>query len=225
MQPFSSVTGRAAPIAIANLDTDQIIPKQFLKTVDRKGLGKGLLYDYRYDLQGRPREDFVLNQPAYQGTSVLITGENFGCGSSREHAVWALRDYGFRAVIAPSFGDIFRQNCALSRASTPHCGHCIGGPRGLRRIESAGAPMVARCPLAEQPRTRLAGYGRYRHEHGVWSRTLWASEDLRGIVARQAVYFSTPGPVVCSAWARGRLAIPGGAARDAPATRQASGRR
>ena len=110
MQPFTKVEGRAAPLAIANLDTDQIIPKQFLKTVERKGLGKGLLYDFRYDYEGRLRQDFVLNQPAYQGTSILICGDNFGCGSSREHAPWALLDYGVRAVIAPSFGDIFYNN-------------------------------------------------------------------------------------------------------------------
>ncbi len=111
MKPFTRIEGRAAPLPIANLDTDQVIPKQFLKTVERRGLGKGLLYDFRYDYDGRPKPDFVLNQPAYQGTSVLITGENFGCGSSREHAPWALLDYGIRCVIAPSFGDIFYNNC------------------------------------------------------------------------------------------------------------------
>jgi 3-isopropylmalate dehydratase/3-isopropylmalate/(R)-2-methylmalate dehydratase small subunit len=110
MQPFSKVEGRAAPLAVANLDTDQIIPKQFLKTVERKGLGKGLLYDLRFDYEGRPRPEFVLNQPAYQGTSILVCGDNFGCGSSREHAPWALLDYGVRVVIAPSFGDIFYNN-------------------------------------------------------------------------------------------------------------------
>jgi 3-isopropylmalate dehydratase small subunit len=111
MQPFTSLTGVAAPLPTPNIDTDQIIPKQFLKTVDREGLAKGLFYDLRFDGEGRPREDFVLNQPAYAGAKVLITGDNFGCGSSREHAPWALLDFGVRCVIATSFADIFYENC------------------------------------------------------------------------------------------------------------------
>jgi 3-isopropylmalate/(R)-2-methylmalate dehydratase small subunit len=111
MQPFAKITGRAAPLPIANLDTDQLIPKQFLKTVTRKGLAKGLFYDFRFDYDGKPKDDFVLNQPAYQRTQILICGENFGCGSSREHAPWALLDFGIHCVIAPSFGDIFFNNC------------------------------------------------------------------------------------------------------------------
>ena len=111
MQPFDKLEGRAAPLPIANLDTDQLIPKQFLKTVTRKGLARGLFYDFRFDFDGNPKPDFVLNQPAYQGTHILIAGDNFGCGSSREHAPWALLDYGIRCVIAPSFGDIFYNNC------------------------------------------------------------------------------------------------------------------
>jgi 3-isopropylmalate/(R)-2-methylmalate dehydratase small subunit len=111
MKPFTRLDGRAAALPIANLDTDQIIPKQFLKTVEREGLGKGLLYDLRFDQDGRPNPDFVLNQPAFAGTKMLIAGENFGCGSSREHAPWALLDYGITCVIAPSFADIFFENC------------------------------------------------------------------------------------------------------------------
>lgn len=111
MQPFKTLQGRAAPLPIANLDTDQLIPKQFLKTVERKGLAKGLFYDFRFDFDGKPKPDFVLNQPAYQGTQILVCGDNFGCGSSREHAPWALLDFGIRCVIAPSFGDIFYNNC------------------------------------------------------------------------------------------------------------------
>ena len=111
MRPFDRLEGRAAPLPIANLDTDQLIPKQFLKTVERKGLAKGLFYDFRFDFDGTPKTDFVLNQPAYQGTQILIAGDNFGCGSSREHALWALLDYGIRCVIAHSFGDIFYNNC------------------------------------------------------------------------------------------------------------------
>ena len=111
MTPFTQLDGRAAPLAVANIDTDQIIPKQFLKTIEREGLGRGLFYDLRFDGEGREKPDFVLNQPAYAGASVLIVGDNFGCGSSREHAPWALLDFGIRCVIAPSFADIFYNNC------------------------------------------------------------------------------------------------------------------
>jgi 3-isopropylmalate/(R)-2-methylmalate dehydratase small subunit len=111
MHPFTDLHAKAAPLPMANLDTDQIIPKQFLKTVEREGLSKGLFYDLRFDLEGRPKPDFVLNDPRYAGAGVLIAGDNFGCGSSREHAPWALLDYGIRCVIAPSFADIFYGNC------------------------------------------------------------------------------------------------------------------
>jgi 3-isopropylmalate dehydratase small subunit len=111
MKPFTALTAIAAPLPVANIDTDQIIPKQFLSTVERSGLGKGLFYDLRFDESGAPRPDFVLNQPAYQGAQILIAGANFGCGSSREHAPWALDDFGIRCVIAPSFADIFYNNC------------------------------------------------------------------------------------------------------------------
>ena len=112
MEPFRRLDGRAAPLGLANIDTDQIIPAQFLKTVERKGLAKGLFYALRYDDAGAEREGFVLNQPAYKGAQILIAGDNFGCGSSREHAPWALLDYGIRCVIAPSFADIFFNNAA-----------------------------------------------------------------------------------------------------------------
>ena len=111
MRPFTELHAKAVPLDLANVDTDQIIPKQFLKTVDREGLGKGLFYDLRFDAEGRPKPGFVLNDPRYAGAGVLIAGDNFGCGSSREHAPWALLDYGVRCVIAPSFADIFYGNC------------------------------------------------------------------------------------------------------------------
>jgi 3-isopropylmalate dehydratase small subunit len=111
MQPFTRLDAKAAPLDIDNLDTDQIIPKQFLKTVEREGLGKGLFFDLRFDEAGTPKPDFVLNDPKYTGAGVLIAGDNFGCGSSREHAPWALLDYGVRCVVAPSFADIFYNNC------------------------------------------------------------------------------------------------------------------
>ena len=111
MQAFKSFTGMVAPLDRANVDTDQIIPKQFLKAVVRTGLKKGLFIDWRLNPDGTENKDFVLNKPRYQGASILVARNNFGCGSSREHAVWALDDAGFRAVIAPEFADIFHNNC------------------------------------------------------------------------------------------------------------------
>jgi 3-isopropylmalate/(R)-2-methylmalate dehydratase small subunit len=111
MQKFSTLTAVAAPLPMRNIDTDMIIPKQFLKTIKRTGLGKSLFYELRFDNDGKEIPDFVLNKPAYRGAEILIAGENFGCGSSREHAPWALLDYGFRCVIAPDFADIFFNNC------------------------------------------------------------------------------------------------------------------
>ncbi|MDG2530522.1 3-isopropylmalate dehydratase small subunit [Caulobacter endophyticus] len=111
MQAFTRLDGRAAPLSLANIDTDQIIPKQFLKTVEREGLGKGLFFDFRFDPNGNEIADFVLNRPEYKGSSVLIAGDNFGCGSSREHAPWALMDFGIMCVISTSFADIFNNNC------------------------------------------------------------------------------------------------------------------
>ena len=111
MEPFTRLDAKSAPLPLANIDTDQIIPKQFLKTVERAGLAKGLFYDLRFDEQGREKPDFVLNRPEYKGAGVLVTGDNFGCGSSREHAPWALMDFGVRAVISTSFADIFYNNC------------------------------------------------------------------------------------------------------------------
>ena len=111
MQPFRIHTGLVAPLNRANVDTDQIIPKQFLKRIERTGFGEFLFYDWRYGSDGQPDASFVLNQPQYKGASVLVAGRNFGCGSSREHAPWALADHGFRALIAPSFADIFANNC------------------------------------------------------------------------------------------------------------------
>jgi 3-isopropylmalate/(R)-2-methylmalate dehydratase small subunit len=111
MQPFRIHDGKAAPLDRANVDTDQIIPKQFLKRIERTGFGEFLFYDWRRNADQQHNPDFPLNQPRYAGASILVAGKNFGCGSSREHAVWALSDFGFRAVIAPSFADIFANNC------------------------------------------------------------------------------------------------------------------
>ncbi|MFO0995971.1 MAG: 3-isopropylmalate dehydratase small subunit [Alphaproteobacteria bacterium] len=111
MQKFATLSGVAAPLPHVNIDTDRIIPARFLKTIKRTGLGRNLFNDIRYDSDGTEKKDFVLNQPAYRKAQILVTGENFGCGSSREHAPWALLDFGIRCVIASSFADIFYNNC------------------------------------------------------------------------------------------------------------------
>ena len=111
MEKFTTLTGVAAPLPMINVDTDAIIPKQFLKTIERTGLGKNLLYELRYDEDGKEKPDFMLNKPAYRKAQILVAGDNFGCGSSREHAPWALLDFGIRCVIASSFADIFYNNC------------------------------------------------------------------------------------------------------------------
>jgi 3-isopropylmalate/(R)-2-methylmalate dehydratase small subunit len=118
MQPFRKHKGKVAPLYRANIDTDQIIPKQFLKKIEKTGFGEFLFNDWRRSAQGKADESFVLNQPQYSAASILVAGKNFGCGSSREHAVWALADYGFRVVIAPSFADIFANNCVKNGVLT-----------------------------------------------------------------------------------------------------------
>jgi 3-isopropylmalate/(R)-2-methylmalate dehydratase small subunit len=111
MEKFTKLTGVAAPLPQINVDTDMIIPKQFLKVISREGLGRGLFFEMRFDDDGNENPDFVLNKPAYREAKILVAGENFGCGSSREHAPWAILDFGIRCVIAPSFADIFYNNC------------------------------------------------------------------------------------------------------------------
>lgn len=111
MEPFVKHTGLVAPLDRVNVDTDAIIPKQFLKRIERSGFGQFLFFEFRFNESGEPNPSFILNQPCYKGASILISRANFGCGSSREHAPWALQDYGFRAIIAPSFADIFYNNC------------------------------------------------------------------------------------------------------------------
>ena len=111
MDKFDKLTGVAAPLPIINIDTDMIIPKQYLKTIKRTGLGTALFSEMRYDEQGNENPDFVLNKPAYRDASILVAGDNFGCGSSREHAPWALKDFGIRCIISTSFADIFYNNC------------------------------------------------------------------------------------------------------------------
>ncbi|WP_419954204.1 3-isopropylmalate dehydratase small subunit [Neobacillus niacini] len=111
MEPLRIHTGIVCPLNRSNVDTDQIIPKQFLKRIERSGFGQFLFYHWRFDDDGNLRKDFSMNLPKYQGASILVTGENFGCGSSREHAPWAIQDFGFRVIIAQSYADIFKNNC------------------------------------------------------------------------------------------------------------------
>jgi len=160
MQPFTRLDGKAAPLALANIDTDQIIPKQFLKTVEREGLAKGLFYDFRFDEQGREKRDFVLNRPEFKGAQVLIAGDNFGCGSSREHAPWALMDFGIRCVIAPSFADIFHGNC-LNNGLLP----VVLPPKDVEELmdEARGGNHVFSVDLESQTVTAPSGKA-YRFE-------------------------------------------------------------
>ena len=111
MKQFKKIKATAIPFDKVNVDTDQIVPKQFLKLIQKTGFGKFLFYNWRFDTNEKPNSNFILNDPKYKNSKILITGENFGCGSSREHAVWALQDYGFSVVVAPSFADIFYSNC------------------------------------------------------------------------------------------------------------------
>lgn len=169
MTKSSIIEGVAAPLAIANLDTDQIMPKQFLRGIDKAGLDRGVLYDLRHDEQGRLREDFILNRSEYAGAPILLGGANFGCGSSREHAVWGLQQFGVRAVIASSFAEIFYSNAmnnglmlatvtedelrrlfAEASASTP------ASPMRVRidveHLQLASATVTARFPLSDRHR-------------------------------------------------------------------------
>jgi 3-isopropylmalate/(R)-2-methylmalate dehydratase small subunit len=118
MKKFTTLNSRVVPLPIDNIDTDQIIPARFLKTISKEGLDRNLFCDWRYDAQGNPRPDFILNQPRAAGAEVLLAGDNFGCGSSREHAPWALTQFGFRAIVSTSFADIFKQN-ALKNSLLP----------------------------------------------------------------------------------------------------------
>src|SRR5205814_5388165 len=138
MTPFRIHTGLVAPLDRPNVDTDQIIPKQFLKRVERTGFGEFLFYDWRFLAEGHPDPSFPLNEPRYQGASILVAGKNFGCGSSREHAPWALADYGFRAVISTELADIFRSNC-LKNGLLPVI---VDEPTSAWLIEHPGAQVT-----------------------------------------------------------------------------------
>jgi 3-isopropylmalate/(R)-2-methylmalate dehydratase small subunit len=142
MQKFTVHTGIVAALPRDNVDTDQIIPKQFLKRIERTGYGDVLFFDWRYDRDGMPDPAFPLNAPQYRGASILLAGKNFGCGSSREHAVWALRDYGFRAIIAPSFADIFANNCVKNGVLT-----VVLGPSEIAQLQARDAAGLFRLKI------------------------------------------------------------------------------
>jgi 3-isopropylmalate/(R)-2-methylmalate dehydratase small subunit len=148
MQSFTTLTGVAAPFPLINVDTDMIIPKQFLKTIKRTGLGKALFHELRYDEKGQEKPEFVLNKPAYRKAQILVAGDNFGCGSSREHAPWALLDFGIRCVISTSFADIFYNNC-FKNGILP----IVVGPENFKKLmddAERGANATVTIDLAKQ---------------------------------------------------------------------------
>ncbi len=147
MKPFTRLESRAIALPIDNIDTDQIIPARFLKTISKAGLGDQLFYDWRYDSEGRPKPEFVLNQERARGAEILLAGDNFGCGSSREHAPWALTQFGFRAVVSTSFADIFKQN-ALKNSLLP-----VVVPRDIHAALLALEEPTLRIDLAAQKLT------------------------------------------------------------------------
>jgi 3-isopropylmalate/(R)-2-methylmalate dehydratase small subunit len=165
--PFVRHTGRVVALPRSNVDTDQIIPKQFLKRVERTGFGAALFHDWRFRADGSPNPAFELNAPAARGASLLLTLENFGCGSSREHAVWALREYGFRAILAPSFADIFFANCCQN-GLVPVRLLAQEIAELLRRHQAAGGEYGLRVDLEEQ-----------RVDDGHGFRTAFAMEPYR----------------------------------------------
>lgn len=150
------VRGQAALLDIANLDTDQIMPKQFLRGIGKSGLAPGLLYDLRFDGAGQPRPDFMLNQPAFAGTNVLLAGSNYGCGSSREHAVWGMQQYGFRAVVASSFGEIFYSNAMNNRLLLAMVSEA-DAQAFMQEARSTSGPLAIEIDV-EQRQVRTAGH-------------------------------------------------------------------
>ena len=159
MNKHTIIEGSAAPLPIANLDTDQIMPKQFLRGIDKAGLDRGVLYDLRFDGQGQARPDFVLNQPAYAGAPILLGGANIGCGSSREHAVWGLQQFGVRAVIASGFGEIFYSNAmnnGLMLATVSE-----EDAQRLFAEAASGAPMQVRIDVERLEVSSATGTARF----------------------------------------------------------------
>jgi 3-isopropylmalate/(R)-2-methylmalate dehydratase small subunit len=166
-EPFLRHTGRVAALPRADVDTDQIVPKQFLKRVERTGFGPALFHDWRFRPDGSANPDFELNRPAAQGATILLAGANFGCGSSREHAVWALREYGFRAIVAPSFADIFFANC------------CQNGVVPARLLEQEVAELFRRHAAAGGDYRLTVDLEQQRIADGLGFSTAFALEPYR----------------------------------------------
>jgi 3-isopropylmalate/(R)-2-methylmalate dehydratase small subunit len=199
MEPFLSVTGRVAALPRANVDTDQIIPKQFLKRIERTGFGACLFYDWRYLEGGVPNPDFELNQPVAQGATILLAGSNFGCGSSREHAPWALGEYGFRSIIAPSFADIFFGNCCqtgilpvvLPERDMEELFRRAGEPEGYSLTVDLGAQRVS-DDRGFSSRFSIDGYRRGMLMQGLdeIGRTLLLDDLITAFEQRQDLPYS-----------------------------------
>jgi 3-isopropylmalate/(R)-2-methylmalate dehydratase small subunit len=174
MQPFTTLSSTCAVLAVDNVDTDQIIPARFLKTTERRGLGTHLFADWRYDENGEPRPDFTLNRPEAQGAEILVAGRNFGCGSSRVHAPWALMDFGFRAVVSTEFADIFRNNALkiglLPVALTPPTHECLVAlvtASPATRLTLDLAAQTATLPTGLAERFPIDGFAKHCLLHGV----------------------------------------------------------
>src|SRR5437773_1725821 len=174
MKPFRRTTARVAVLDRPDVDTDQIIPKQFLKSISRTGFAEGLFFDWRLDEQGDPRPEFELNNPAYAGAKILLTGRNFGCGSSREHAPWALQEYGFDVLIGPSFADIFKANCvktgiltiALPEARVRRLMDEVDGERGSEMTVDLEAKTIT-SPAGEAFAFEIDDFARQRLLEGL----------------------------------------------------------
>ncbi len=195
MDPINVITGQMAPLPRANVDTDAIIPKQFLKRVERSGFGPFLFYEWAYDEEGELIPDFILNQPEYQNASVLVTGPNFGSGSSREHAPWSIEDRGFKAVIAPSFADIFYNNCVnigllpvvLREDEVANLTQIAGDPDNLVTIDLADQKVTT---IGFEARFEIASFAKHRLLNGLdnIALTLEHGELIDGYEATRAAF-------------------------------------
>lgn len=199
MRPFTRETGLAVPLDRVNVDTDQIIPKQFLKRIERTGFGQFLFHDWRYLPDGSPNPEFVLNRPQYAGATILIAGRNFGSGSSREHAPWALSDYGFRAIIAPSFADIFYNNC-FQNGLLPVVLPEETVAELMRRAQEPGYRLTVdleRCVVEDDAGFRvdfaIDAFRRHRMLHGLddIGLTLQSEDEIAAYEARRPAWLPT----------------------------------
>jgi len=202
MKPFTNFESRMVAIPFTNIDTDQIIPARFLKTTSKLGLDRQLFYDWRYDAEGNPRADFILNQPQASGAQVLVAGDNFGCGSSREHAPWALIQFGFRAVVSTSFADIFNQN-SLKNSLLPIVVPAAAYEELLAAVAADPAATV-KVDLARQTLTTPSGREVEFPVDGFSRHCLLEGVDELGYILNQQAAIAAfeaahPAPIDCSA--------------------------